>query len=90
MGRSRAGDPPRRRRVDSSWRQALAWSRADAPLVLGELGRGERAVTVAGTLHAHRAMLGLHRLAAGAVALVGLASGLSPRFGTMPRTQNHG
>jgi len=59
-----------------------------APLVLGDQDRGERAVTVAGALHAHRAMLGQHRLAAGAVALVGLALGLIPA-GPIAQMQVH-
>lgn len=48
----------------------------EAPLVFGDQDRGKEAVPVAGKLHTHWAMLGQHRLATGAVALVGLAFGL--------------
>ena len=43
----------------------------EASFMLGDQDRGEGTVPVARQLHAHRAMLGQHRLAAGAVALVG-------------------
>ncbi len=48
----------------------------EATFMLGDQDRGEGAVPVAGKLHAHRTTLGQQGLAAGAVALVGLAFGL--------------